>query len=303
MRRADDPRHSAIPGCFRLDAALHREWQRSRLRARLPGVIVSAVIACAAVYRKNPVLILVSPSEPVRTILLDIEGTTTPLAFVHDTLFPYARSHVKGFLEQHWGSADVRADLTSLLRENLADVGAALNPPTLESDTPRSQLESTVAYIEWLMDRDRKSTALKSLQGKIWEEGYRGGGLLAPVFDDVLAAFRRWREQQRNIAIFSSGSMLAQQLLFSHTTAGDLTPFISVYFDTTTGAKTDALSYQTIASILERPTRDIVFISDVTAELDGASAAGFQVLLCERIGNRPQPPSPHRRISDFENVP
>ena len=113
------------------------------------------------------------PPEPVRTVLLDIEGTTTPLAFVHDTLFPYARSHVKGFLEQHLASADVRADLTSLQQEHLADVGAALNPPKLDCDSPRSQLESTIAYIEWLMDRDRKSTALKSLQG-------RAGGMVRP---------------------------------------------------------------------------------------------------------------------------
>lgn len=243
------------------------------------------------------------PPQPVRTILLDIEGTTTPLAFVHDTLFPYARSHVKEFLEQHRASEDVRADLTSLQQENLADVGAALSPPALKRDSPRSQLESTIAYIEWLIDRDRKSTALKSLQGKIWQEGYRSGGLLAPVFDDVPVAFRRWREQQGNIAIFSSGSVLAQQLLFSNTTAGDLTPFISAYFDTTTGAKTDAVSYKKIAATLGQPVRDIVFISDVTAELDAASSAGLQVLLCERIGNRPQQSSPYRQISDFNNVP
>ena len=241
--------------------------------------------------------------EPIRTILLDIEGTTTPLAFVHDTLFPYARSHAKGFLEQHRASADVRADLNSLQQEHLADVGAALNPPTVEFDSPLSKLESTIAYIEWLMDRDRKSPALKSLQGKIWKEGYLKGTLLAPVFVDVPDAFQRWREQQRNIAIFSSGSVLGQQLLFSHTTVGDLTPFISAYFNTTTGAKTDSVSYQKIAATLGRPTHDIVFISDVTAELDAASTAGLEVLLCERVGNRPQPPSPHRRISDFKNIP
>ena len=240
--------------------------------------------------------------EPIPTILLDIEGTTTPLAFVHETLFPYVRSHVKDFLEQHSASIDVRAELTSLQQENLADVRAALNPPTLVYDSPQSQLESTVAYVEWLMDRDRKSTALKSLQGRIWEEGYKSGMLLAPVFDDVPDAFRRWREQHRNVAIFSSGSVLAQQLLFSHTAAGDLTPYISAHFDTTTGGKTDAVSYQKIAATLG-PTRDIVFISDVVAELDAASNAGLQVLLCERIGNSPQPSSPHRRISDFTNVP
>jgi len=240
---------------------------------------------------------------PLRTILLDIEGTTTPLAFVHDTLFPYARSHVKDFLEQHRSSADVRADLACLQQENWADMQAALSPPTLVYDSAGSELESTIAYIEWLMHRGRKSPALKSLQGKIWKEGYRDGTLLAPVFADVPDAFRRWRKQQRNIAIFSSGSVLAQQLLFSHTTAGDLTPYISAYFDTTTGTKNHTDSYQRITVALERPAYEIVFISDVAAELDAASNAGLQVLLCERIGNRPQPPSLHRQIIDFKNVP
>jgi enolase-phosphatase E1 len=240
--------------------------------------------------------------EPVRTILLDIEGTTTPISFVHDTLFPYARMHVRGFLEQHHASTNVRADLAGLREENWADVRAALNPPALDYDSPRSELESTVAYLEWLMARDRKSTALKSLQGKIWEQGYQSGTLRAPVFDDVPGAFDRWCRQNRSVAIFSSGSVLAQQLLFSHTTAGDLTPYISAYFDTMMGAKIDARSYEEIAVSVERSAHEMAFISDVTAELDAASRAGLQVLLCERIGNHPQPPSPHTRIGDFSII-
>jgi enolase-phosphatase E1 len=249
------------------------------------------------------VLTLVSPREPIRTILLDIEGTTTPLAFVHDTLFPYVRSHIREFLEEHRACIEVRADLTRLQQEHMADVGAALHPPAPERYTAQAQLEWAVAYMGWLMDLDRKSTALKSLQGKIWEEGYHNGGLLAPVFDDVPGAFRRWREQQRNVAIFSSGSVLAQQLLFSHTTAGDLSPYISAYFDTTTGAKTGSVSYKKIAAMLQRPAYEIVFVSDVAAELDAASTAGLQVLLCERMGNHPQPPNPHRRIGHFNDIP
>jgi enolase-phosphatase E1 len=241
----------------------------------------------------------VSLREPVHIILLDIEGTTTPLTFVHETLFPYAQLHLREFLEQHYASADVRLDLVGLREENCADMRAALKPPALDYHSPGSELESTVAYVEWLMARDRKSTALKSLQGKIWEEGYKGGTLRAPVFDDVPRAFDRWCRQKRSVAIFSSGSVLAQQLLFSHTTAGDLTPYISAYFDTTGGAKIDPRSYEKIALGLKRSAQEMAFISDVAAELDAASRAGLQVLLCERIGNRLQPPSPHTRIADF----
>jgi enolase-phosphatase E1 len=241
-------------------------------------------------------------NEPVRTILLDIEGTTTPLDFVHHVLFPYARSHVRQFLDQQVSSPNVRADLAALEQERIADAQAGLTPPVRQRDSPQADLESTVAYIQWLMDRDRKSTALKSLQGKIWEQGYESGQLRGTVFDDVPSALQRWHSQKRSIAIFSSGSVLAQRLLFAHTIAGDLTPYLSRYFDTTTGPKTEASSYRTIRRALQQSASEIVFISDVAAELDAAASAGLQVLLCERAGNHPQPSNAHPRIRGFEEL-
>src|SRR6185436_19881903 len=119
----------------------------------------------------------------------------------------------------------------------------------------------------WLMDQDRKSTPLKSLQGKIWEAGYRAGDLLAPMFEDVQRAFVRWREQQRDICIYSSGSRLAQELLFAQAEAGDLSAHIRDYFDTRVGAKREPQSYRRIAAALNTEPSDMVFVSDVTAEL------------------------------------
>src|SRR5204863_3949398 len=164
-------------------------------------------------------------------------------------------------------------------------------------------IESIVAYVKWLIDCDRKSTALKSIQGKIWRSGYADGSLKAPVFPDVAPAFRRWRSANLNISIFSSGSRLAQQLLFAHTEMGDLTHFIDHYFDTTTGSKTAIKSYQDIASTLNRSEREILFISDVVAELDAASAAGMQTLLCVRPGNSLQPASHYLTIRSFDEIP
>jgi enolase-phosphatase E1 len=240
--------------------------------------------------------------EPVRAILLDIEGTTTPLDFVHHVLFPYARSHVRQFLEQRLSSPNLRADMVALEQENIADTRAGFNPPLLHGNSRQANLELIAAYVRWLMDRDRKSTALKSLQGKIWEEGYRSGQLRSAVFDDVPGALQRWQRQERSIAIFSSGSVLAQRLLFAHTIVGDLTLYLSSYFDTTTGSKTDPRSYLTIAEILRQAPSEIVFISDITAELDAAASAGAQVLLCERAENHPQPPNAHPRIGGFQGV-
>ena len=152
------------------------------------------------------------------------------------------------------------------------------------------------------MDQDRKSTPLKSLQGRIWEAGYYSGELQSQIFDDVPRALRRLREQQKEICIYSSGSVLAQKLLFAHTEAGDLTALIRDYFDTNVGAKRDAASYQRIAHSLARVPSEIVFISDVVAELDAARSAEFQTLLCERPGNHAQPVSSHNAIQTFDEL-
>lgn len=239
----------------------------------------------------------------IRGILLDIEGTTTPIAFVHEVLFRYARSRVKNYLGVDFDSAETRADIAGLRKEHANDVEQDLKPPALV-DGPRDvEIASIVAYLDWLMDRDRKSTSLKSLQGRIWRQGYRDGTLKASVFADVAPALERWHNAGLKISIFSSGSILAQKLLFAHTEIGNLTNFIDDYFDTTSGSKTEIESYQHIASAFQLPVGTILFISDVVAELDAAEAAGMQTLLCGRPGNHPQPLSRrHRIIQSFDEI-
>jgi len=198
-------------------------------------------------------------------LLLDIEGTTTPIAFVTDTLFPYARARLVSFLS----------------REGRADVASAFLAE---------------------MDRDSKSTELKALQGRIWEDGYRSGELTGTVFEDVPRAFARWQSAGTPIAIFSSGSVLAQQWLFRRSSAGDLTPFIAQYFDTEVGPKRDPASYARIAATVALPPSSITFVSDVVAELDAARAAGMQTIMSLRPGNHPQPPHDHRVVHSFDEI-
>src|SRR6516162_9753789 len=255
------------------------------------GAVVCSVTACDSAV--SSLL-----HHGVQAVLLDIEGTTTPIDFVFKVLFSYARSHAEQFLERHRSSPEVLEDLSGLWREHLQDSGQGFSPPALKNP---SEPESFVPYIDWLIECDRKSTPLKSLQGKIWAEGYASDELRSQVFDDVLPALTRWRAQNRTLAIFSSGSVLAQQLLFAHTTAGDLTKFLSGYFDTTIGTKTDPGSYGQIARKLECPPAEIVFISDVVSELDGAQAAGLHVLLCNRPGNHPQPENAYNIIQTFDD--
>jgi enolase-phosphatase E1 len=238
----------------------------------------------------------------VRAILLDIEGTTTPVEFVYEVLFPYARDHVKEFIERRRDEEAVQADVAGLRDVHAADIRKGLEPPAWNDETEASQLESIVAYVHWLIAQDRKATALKSLQGKIWEAGYRAGTLRSEIYPDVPPALVRWHSQQRPVSIFSSGSVLAQKLLFAHTTAGDLTGLIHAYFDTTTGAKAEAESYRRIVAALKLSPSEVLFLSDVAAELAAAQAAGMQTALCVRPG-RPEPAtSEYRIIHTFDEV-
>ena len=212
----------------------------------------------------------------IRGILLDIEGTTTPIAFVHEVLFSYARQHVRDYLTKHFNDEDVRADIRLLRDEEGSE----------KFDT--DNIESVVTHINRLIDLDRKSTGLKSLQGKIWHEGYSDGTIRAPVFADVAPAVARWRVAGLTVSIFSSGSVLAQQLLFAHTEAGDLTPFISHYFDTSVGKKGEPESYRLIADQVGIQPGEILFVSDVVTEVAAAREAGMKTALSIRPGNQPQ---------------
>jgi len=234
----------------------------------------------------------------IRVILLDIEGTTTPVAFVYDVLFPFVRTHLRAYLQDPAHDAVVRDALRTLRAEWDADRAAHRDPPAWQDDTT----VSASAYVEWLMDRDVKSPALKLLQGQIWEGGYRTGVLMGQVFPDVPPAFARWRDAHVTIAIYSSGSVLAQRLLFGATKEGDLTPFITAYFDTGVGAKRWPDSYRRIAAQLEQTAAHVLFVSDTPAELDAARAAGFQVLLAARPGNPTLTYSEGESIRSFDQI-
>jgi len=233
----------------------------------------------------------------IRAILLDIEGTTTPIAFVHEVLFSYAREHVREFLENNVGSEYVLEDIALLTEDHVADVMSGETPPEL------SDVESVAAYVQWLIERDRKSTGLKSLQGKIWRQGYMDGSLRAQVYADVAPAFERWKKKGWSIGIFSSGSVLAQKLLFAHTEAGDLSRLIDHYFDTNVGKKGEAESYRRIAASMKVKTEEVLFVSDVVAELDAAREARMKTLLSIRPGNPVQERAAEfKAIESFEEI-
>ena len=210
--------------------------------------------------------------------LLDVEGTVAPMSLVYEELFPYARAHFERYLQSHSGEVGVVNDLTALAEERAreADASAPMfsNPDYWDEALP---------YLNWLMDRDRKSTALKSLQGRIWKGGFERDELKGTLFADVPAALERWSSVGQ-VAIYSSGSVAAQMLLFRHSNFGDQTGFISGYFDTRTGPKVVAGSYASIASAMDCEPREVMFFSDAVRELDAAREAGVPHADCDARG-------------------
>jgi enolase-phosphatase E1 len=201
-----------------------------------------------------------------RFILLDIEGTTTDIDFVHKVLFPYAAERLEAFIKANGEKPEVQAAIRSVKE-------------TVQTENNQELDDEGVidTLLEWIAD-DRKHGTLKTLQGMIWETGFRQGDYRGHVYPDVPVALQQWKEQGIDLGIYSSGSVQAQKLLFGHSEAGDLTPLFSHYFDTTVGGKKEPDSYAKIAAALQLSPSDILFLSDVEAELDAAAQAGFQVM-------------------------
>ena len=204
-------------------------------------------------------------------ILTDIEGTTTPIAFVHRVLFPYARAR---------------------MAEVVASGHAAL------AEVPEPRLETLLGW----MDRDEKITALKTIQGIIWEDGYKSGSITAELYEDVPPALRRWARAGLRLFVYSSGSVPAQRLLFGHTPAGDLTGLFQAYFDTRVGPKREAASYADIARGVNVPPEEMLFLSDVEAELDAAKASGLQTCQLVRAEDGTAASARHETAKDFDDV-
>jgi enolase-phosphatase E1 len=220
----------------------------------------------------------------VRIILLDIEGTTTPIEFVAQVLFPYAGRKLESFLRENLHDPQIQSLIRGLRAQHREDERQGLQPPAWAEKSVAAELETAIAYSRWLMRNDSKCTALKSLQGKILQEGYARGELRGQLYPDVPRAFERWRRQRREICIYSSGSVLAQRLLFQTTTFGDLTGYIRDFFDTRIGNKSDGESYKRIAALLDRAPRELLFLSDAGKEVEAARAAGLLTGLCDRSG-------------------
>jgi enolase-phosphatase E1 len=223
----------------------------------------------------------------IKAVLTDIEGTTSSISFVKDVLFPYAAEHLDGFVKSHLQHPDVQQalrDTAQLCGKNPDDVDTLLN-----------QLQ------DWLRE-DKKITPLKNLQGLIWQAGYEEGHYQAHMYEDATECLRAWHAQGLPLYIYSSGSVYAQKLFFANTVDGDLLPLFSSHFDTTTGSKQEKTSYEKISRALHLEPHEIVFLSDIEAELDAAKAAGMQTYWLVRDTSTSIAHAQHRAVRDFYHI-
>ncbi|KAH9419543.1 enolase-phosphatase E1-like [Dermatophagoides pteronyssinus] len=220
-----------------------------------------------------------------KVILCDIEGTTTAITFVKEQLFPYVRAKLRNYLIKTWNTDTTRDDVRLLFEQYHKDL---IDHQMLGHEIDNNgtfNIDGVCVYVNWLMDHDRKVGALKQLQGHIWENGYKTGQILGHVYEDVFRCFHRWTSEFNvKIGIYSSGSVLAQKLLFSHSCHGDLTPFISYYFDTNIGPKQSADSYRLITEKIDSSANEILFLTDVSEEAKAAKKSGMMAILLERDG-------------------
>lgn len=205
----------------------------------------------------------------IKAVLTDIEGTTTPISFVKDVLFPFSYEKVESFLKENWDSPEVREILYSI--EQIEGMSLSF--------------EEVVRILKGWIKEDRKITPLKQLQGLIWEEGYKSGDIKAYIYPDAYDRLKQWWDKGIRLCVYSSGSVKAQKLLFSHTNYGDITYLFSDYFDTTVGSKLDKTSYEKISNQLNLPPEEILFLSDNPDEIIAGASAGMKVIRLVRDGD------------------
>ncbi|WMV48883.1 hypothetical protein MTR67_042268 [Solanum verrucosum] len=246
--------------------------------------------------------------EPLRRcIVLDIEGTTTPISFVTDVLFPYARDNVGRHLDATYDSEETQEDIKLLRAQVQEDLenGVAGAVPIPSNDAGKEKvIAALVKNVEAMIKADRKITALKELQGHIWQTGFKNNELEGVVFDDVPEALERWAASGIKVYIYSSGSRLAQRLLFGYTNYGDLRKYLCGFFDTTVGNKKETKSYHEITASLgvDHPS-EILFVTDVYQEAIAAKPAGLEVIISVRPGNGPLPDNHgFRTVKSFSEI-
>ena len=222
----------------------------------------------------------------IKAIVTDIEGTTSSISFVKEVLFPYAKNNMDAFIRQHQAESDVALQLDVISNEQCIDRGNV-----------NALIQQLINWIE----SDVKATPLKALQGMIWKTGYEQSDYQAHMYSDATDNLKSWHQQGLPLYVYSSGSVQAQKLFFAYSQDGDLLPLLSGHFDTNIGHKQEKVAYDNIQKTLNIPANNLLFLSDIEAELDAASAAGLQT--CHLVRDAaPDLKGRHVQVSSFNDI-
>ncbi|GAB4527332.1 MAG: acireductone synthase [Pleurocapsa sp.] len=223
---------------------------------------------------------------PIKAIVTDIEGTTSSIDFVHQVLFPYSTKALPEYVRNH------------AQQEEIAPIIEQVKAEINQSD---ADLETVINTLLTWIKEDKKITPLKTLQGFIWEDGFINNHFQGHLYEDAYQNLVKWYAAGIKLYVFSSGSVKAQKLLFGHSKYGDLTYLFQGYFDTNVGNKKSDAAYENIASAIALPPQEILFLSDVVAELDAAATAGYQTILLAR-NEAKENSKEHNVVSNFDDI-
>ena len=246
-------------------------------------------------------------SKNIKALITDIEGTTSSISFVHEVLFPYASAKLGKFIQNNSGEPFISQIIHKVINFGSDGDGYELNACSAPmQELSEKQIKHALDILQHWIKLDMKIKPLKDLQGLIWEAGYKNGDFKGHIYQDAYESLKKWHAEGIPLYIYSSGSVHAQKLLFGHTEYGDLNPLFSGNFDTKIGAKKESQSYEKIAGVIASDNeaisqaKDILFLSDIEAELDAAKETGMQTIQLIRPGSTPS--AKHTKLESFNQV-
>ncbi|WP_456401685.1 acireductone synthase [Persephonella sp.] len=223
----------------------------------------------------------------IKAILLDIEGNLAPIKFVKEVLFPYSEEKLESFIKENLEKDEIKKIINDIKNIEGRDL----------------TIDEIIKLLKKWIREDKKITPLKELQGYIWEEGFKSGELKAPIYKDAFEKIKEWKEKGIPLYIYSSGSVKAQKLFFSHTVYGNLLDSFKGFFDTKIGSKKDKSSYIKIAEKIGLKPEEILFLSDNPDEIKAAVEAGMKAVKLSRPEDDPYKPDfPYRQVETFKEV-
>lgn len=244
------------------------------------------------------------PNLAPMILIFDVEGTTTSVSFVRDTLFSYIRNNLYDYINNQWDDEEFKIVVALLTDQSNTDVRNNVKGvvPITEGNNKK---DSVYFNVLWQMNEKRSTPSLKLLQGHVMRLGFKTGALVGHVYRDFENLLQTIYESDCRVYTYSSGSVEAQELLFEHSIYGNLSKYFKGHFDSGIGKKDDPESYKNIARKLKCKPESIGYFTDSYEEADAAAEAGCRTFVICRTDGLTEPKyseSRHWTFKTFSQV-